>query len=62
MIVNGVREQIKSDFKRKCQDADTRLKQMEPYSQWSNTAEASIRELKKASARQQMWVEIPKKL
>ena len=62
MILDGAREQIGGEFKRKCQEADCRIKQLEPYSQWGNAAEASIRELKKASARRQTKAGSPKRL
>mmetsp|Transcript_37601 Transcript_37601/g.53010 ORF Transcript_37601/g.53010 Transcript_37601/m.53010 type:complete len:1380 (-) Transcript_37601:246-4385(-) len=62
MIVDGSREQVAGDFKRKCIEADCRIKQLEPHSQWANAAEASIRELKKASARKQAKMRSPKKL
>ena len=62
LIVDGAREQIHGDFKRKCIEADCRIKQLEPHSQWANAAEASIRELKKASARKQAQKSSPRRL
>jgi hypothetical protein len=43
MIVDGALEQVQGDFKRKCREADCRLKQTEPYMPWSNAAEGVIR-------------------
>ena len=53
MIMDGSKEQTLGRFKKKCQDADCRIKQTEPYSPWQNAAESAIRELQKA-ARQKM--------
>jgi hypothetical protein len=49
MIMDGSKEQTLGRFKKKCQDADCRIKQTEPYSPWQNTAMGAIRELKKAA-------------
>jgi hypothetical protein len=43
MIVDGALEQVQGDFKRKCREADCRLKQTEPYMPRSNAAEGVIR-------------------
>jgi len=49
MIMDGSKEQTLGRFKKKCQDADCRIKQTEPYSPWQNAAESAMRELKKAA-------------
>ena len=62
MIVDGSKEQTLGEFNRKCQQADCRLKQLEPHSQWGNSAESSIRELKRGSARKMLKQRSPKVL
>jgi hypothetical protein len=47
-------------FKKKCQDADCRIKQTEPYSPWQNAAESAIRELKKSAGRKMVRAGAPK--
>jgi hypothetical protein len=49
MIMDGSKEQTLGRFRKKCQDADCRIKQTKPYSPWQNAAESAIKELKKAA-------------
>ena len=51
MIMDGSKEQTLGRIKKKCQDADCRIKQTKLYSPWQNAAESAIRELKKAAGR-----------
>ena len=44
-IVEGSKEQVEGDFRRKCKEASCQLKQIKPYSPWQNAAEGAIREL-----------------
>ena len=60
MIMDGSKEQTLGRFKKKCQDADCRIKQTEPYSPWQNAAESAIRELKKAAGRKMVRAGAPK--
>jgi hypothetical protein len=46
MVVDGCKEQMMGDFRKEVRQAAWYLKQMEPYTPWSNAAEGSIRELK----------------
>jgi len=46
MVLNGSKEQVLGDFKRKLREADCHLRQTEPYSPWQQAAEGCIRELK----------------
>ena len=62
MIMDGAKEQIMGDFRRKCREAGARIKQTEPYTPWSNAAEAAIRELKKGVGQQMVRSRAPKKL
>ena len=59
MIMDGSKEQTLGQFKKKCQDADCRIKQTEPYSPWQNAAESAIRELKKAAGRKMVRAGAP---
>ena len=46
MIMDGALEQLKGKFHKKCQEVDSHVKQLEPYTPWSNAAESAICELK----------------
>jgi hypothetical protein len=43
MIADNSKEQILGEFKRKLNEANRHLKQMEPYSLWMQAAEGCIR-------------------
>ncbi len=60
MIMDGSKEQTLGRFKKKCQDADCRIKQTKPYSPWQNAAKSAIRELKKAAGRKMVQAGAPK--
>ena len=49
LIANGATELTQGKFRRKAREAGVHSKEVEPYSSWSNLAEASIRELKRAT-------------
>ena len=51
MISDGSKEQKHGTFHKKCKDAGCYYRTTEPHSQWQNSAELEIRELKKGSAR-----------
>ena len=36
MIMDGALEQLKGKFRKKCQEVDSRVKQLEPYTPWLN--------------------------
>jgi hypothetical protein len=46
MVLDGLKEQTKGDFKRKLHEADCHARQTEPYSPWQQAAEGCIRKLK----------------
>jgi type II secretory pathway component HofQ len=52
MIMDGSKEQTLGQFRHKCRQAGSHVKQTEPYSPWQNAAEGAIRELKKGSGRE----------
>ncbi len=47
MVLDGLKELIKGDFKQKLREADCHARQTEPYSPWQQAAEGCIRELKR---------------
>ncbi|KAI2505177.1 Reverse transcriptase (RNA-dependent DNA polymerase) [Fragilaria crotonensis] len=49
------------EFRRKCREVGVHVKQTEPHSPWSNSAEAAIRELKKGVGRQMVRSKAPKR-
>jgi Reverse transcriptase (RNA-dependent DNA polymerase) len=62
MIMDGAREQVMGDFRKKCREAGTYVRQTEPHTPFSNAAESAIRELKKAVGRQMVRSKAPKVL
>jgi len=62
MIMDGSKEQTLGQFRHKCRQAGSHVKQTEPYSPWQNAAEGAIRELKKGSGREMVRSRAPKKL
>ena len=62
MIMDGALEQVQGNFRKKCREAGTHVKQTEPHTPWSNAAEAAIRELKKGVGRQMVRSGAPKRL
>jgi hypothetical protein len=60
MIMDGAREQVMGEFRRKCRQAGVHVRQTEPP--FSNAAESAIRELKKGVARQMVRAKTPKVL
>ena len=62
MVMDGAKAQTLGNFRRKLKEADCRIKQTEPYTPFSNAAEAGIRELKKATGRRLTKTRSPKRL
>ena len=62
MVMDGAREQTMGEFRKKCREVGTRVRQTEPHTPWSNAAEAAIRELKKGVGRQMVRSAAPKRL
>ena len=62
MIMDGSKEQCKGDFRRKLREADCKIKQTEKDSQFSNSAEREIREIKKGAGIKMTAKKSPKKL
>ena len=62
MVMDNAQEQSRGDFRRKLQQVDCRVTQVEPYTPQSNAAESSIRELKRGTARKMIKSQSPKVL
>ena len=62
LIMDNSKEQTLGEFRTKCRQAGSHLKQTEPYSPWQNSAESTIRELKKGTAREMIRSQCPKSL
>ena len=62
LIMDGVREQVMDEFRRKARQADSQVKQTEPYSPWQNAAKAMIKELKTGTGRKMIRTGSPKVL
>jgi hypothetical protein len=62
MIMDGAKEQISGEFKRKCKQAQIHRKQIEPLTPQSNAAETAIKELKNGTARKMFNSKAPKRL
>ena len=60
--MDGAREQTMVMFRKKCREVGVRVRQTEPHTPWSNSAEAAIRELKKGVGRQMVRSAAPKRL
>lgn len=62
MIMDGAKEQIMGQFRHKCRQAGSHVKQTEPYSAWQNASEGAIREMKRGSGRDMVSSQAPKRL
>ncbi|KAI2489517.1 hypothetical protein MHU86_25076 [Fragilaria crotonensis] len=62
LIMDGAKEQLLGQFRKKCREAGARVKQTEPHTPWSNAAESAIRELKRGVGRQMVRSKAPKRL
>ena len=62
IIMDGSKEQMMGDFRKKAQQADCHIRQTEPHSPWQNAAEGAIRELKRGTARKMLKKKSPKRL
>jgi hypothetical protein len=59
MIMDGAKEQIMGEFRRKAREMGMRIKQTEPYSPWQNAAEGAIREVKRGAGRKMARAKSP---
>jgi hypothetical protein len=62
MISDDAPELHAGEFRRKCRQAGCYCKETEPYLPWSNRAEGTIRELKRATRRAMLKTQSPKQL
>ena len=62
LVMDGANEQVKGEFRKKIQQVDCCIRQVEPYTPQSNAAERTIKELKKATGRKMIQSKAPKQL
>ena len=62
MIMDGSKEQTLGEFRRKCRESGCHIRQVEPYSPWSNSAEVAIKALKLDTGRDLRLSQCPKVL
>ena len=62
IVLDGSKEQVLGEFKRKLNEANCHLKMTEPYSPWSQAAEGCIREIKRGAIRKLLKTRCPKVL
>ena len=62
MLCENAKEIVLGEFNKKLKEALCHLKQIEPFTQWSNAAEQEIKELKKGSGRKLIKSGTPKRL
>jgi hypothetical protein len=62
MVMDGAKAQIQRGFQQKLREAGCHIKQTEPHTPKSNTAEGSIRELKRGVGREMVRSGAPKRL
>ena len=62
MVMDGAKEQILGDFRKKAKEANCRIKQIEPHTPFSNAAEGAVKEMKKATGRTLTATKAPKRL
>ena len=62
LVMDGSKEQTLSKFRTKCRESDCHVKQVEPYSPWSNSCEGTIKMAKLAAGRDLRRSKCPKVL
>ena len=62
LVMDNAKEQIMGEFRRKAREMGCHVKQTEPYTPWSNTAEAAIREVKRGAGHKMAKTQTPSKL
>jgi hypothetical protein len=62
MVLDGSKEQTKSDFMRKLREADCHARETEPYSPWQQAAKGCIRKLKRGVSRKMIKTGSPRVL
>ena len=60
MVMDGSKEQLLGEFRRKLKEANCHQSQIEPYFPWMNACEAQIREIKRGSSRKMLRMGSPK--
>ena len=62
LVMDNAKEQIMGESRRKAREMSCHVKQTEPYTPWSNAAEAAIREVKRGAGRKMAKTQTPSKL
>lgn len=62
MVMDNSKEQVQGLFRKKCRDAGTHVRPLEPYTPWANAAEGAIRELKRGVGQDMFRSGAPKRL
>ena len=62
IICDGAKEMVLGEFRRMLKEASCQLKQLEPYSQWTNDVERELKELKKGASLKMIALQVPKRL
>ena len=62
IIMDGSKYQTLGKLKKKFQEASCHIRQTEPHSLWQDSAESSIRELKKVAGKKMVRIGAPKKI
>ena len=62
IVMDGTRDQVKGEFRRKNNEVGINVNKTEPHSQFANTSEGAIRELKKGFGRDMVREKSPKVL
>ena len=62
VFMDNAREQAMGKFRHKCREIDIHVKQLEPYTPWSNQCEGEIKELKRGVGRKMVKSKSPKVL
>ena len=58
-VCDNVKEMIQGKFYQKLNDSACHLKQLEPYTPWSNATESEIKKLKKGASHNLLWSKAP---
>jgi len=59
-VMDGAKEQVQGEFRKKMRQMQAGMKQIEPHSPWQNEAEATIREIKRGADRKMTKAKSPK--
>ena len=61
IVMDGVKEQVMGEFRKKAREMGAQVKQTEPRSPWQNAAEGAVREVKLGAGRKKARTQKPSK-